>query len=89
MGELLVNEAREIEYSKDRLNQQIRELQRENSVLKDALFNQDIERRKMEAQLTNLESDNKFISIWLGVMLLVMIVGTLAVIRVLNGGAVS
>ena len=77
---------RTMEYSKDRLNQQIRDLLRENSMLKNSLFNQDKERIKMQARLDDLESDNRFISLCLGVVLLVLIVGTLVTIRIFNGG---
>ena len=83
-----MNEVREMEYSKDRLNQQIRDLLRENSMLKNSLFNQDKERIRMETRLADLESDNKFISLCLGTVLLVLIVGTLAAIRLFNGGTV-
>ena len=71
---------RKPEYSKDRLNQEIRGLLRENSLLKkrsstyiDALFLKDKELIVLQDKLTEAEGTVNVLSIMLGVVLLMFI----------------
>jgi hypothetical protein len=61
------------EYSKDRLNKQIRDLVRENSLLKNSLFIKDKEATALQDKLTEADSTINVLSIMLGVVLLMFI----------------
>ena len=61
------------EYSKDRLNQEIRDLLRENSLLKNSLFLKDKELIVLQEKLTEADGTINFLSIMLGVVLLMFI----------------
>ena len=61
------------EYSKDRLNQEIRDLLRENSLLKNSLFLKDKELIVLQDKLTEAEGTVNVLSIMLGVVLLMFI----------------
>ena len=64
---------RKPEYSKDRLNQEIRDLLRENSLLKNSLFLKDKEATVLQDKLTEADSTINVLSIMLGVVLLMFI----------------
>ena len=62
------------EFSKDRLNQEIRGLLRENSLLKNSLFNKDKEVVALQDKLKEADSTINVLSIMLGAVLLLFIV---------------
>jgi hypothetical protein len=64
---------RKPEFSKDRLNQEIRELLRENSLHKNALFLKDKELIVLQEKLTEADGTVNVLSIMLGVVLLMFI----------------
>jgi hypothetical protein len=64
---------RKPEYNKDRLNQEIRDLLRENSLLKNSLFIKDKEAIVLQDKLTEADSTINVLSIMLGVVLLMFI----------------
>jgi len=64
---------RKPEYSKDRLNQEIRDLLRKNSLLKNSLFIKDKEATVLQDKLTEADSTINVLSIMLGVVLLMFI----------------
>jgi hypothetical protein len=63
----------EMQYNKDRLNQEIRGLLRENSLLKNSLFIKDKEATALQDKLTEADSTINVLSIMLGVVLLMFI----------------
>ena len=64
---------RKPEFSKDRLNQEIRGLLRENSLLKNSLFLKDKELIVLQDKLTEADGTVNVLSIMLGVVLLMFI----------------
>ena len=74
---ILVNEPRGMEYSKDRLNQEIRGLLRENSLHKNALFLKDKELIVLKDKLKEADGTIDTLSVILGVVLLMSVVGFL------------
>ena len=62
------------EFSKDRLNQEIRGLLRENSLHKNSLFNKDKEVVALQDKLKEADSTINVLSIMLGAVLLLFIV---------------
>lgn len=72
---------REPEYSKDRLNQQIRSLMRENSMLKESVFRRDKEFIVMDEMLRKADRVTMFLSICLAVMTLAAIAATIWAVR--------
>ncbi len=64
---------RKPEYSKDRLNQEIRDLLRENSLLKNSLFKKDKELIVLKDKLAESDGTVNVLSIMLGVVLLMFI----------------
>lgn len=62
------------EFSKDRLNQEIRGLMRENSQFKNSLFNKDKEVVALQDKLKEADSTINVLSIMLGAVLLLFIV---------------
>jgi hypothetical protein len=68
-----MNTERKPEFSKDRLNQEIRELLRENSLHKNALFLKDKELIVLQEKLKEADGTINFLSIMLGVVLLMFI----------------
>jgi hypothetical protein len=62
------------EFSKDRLNQEIRGLLRENSQFKNSLFNKDKEVVALQDKLKEADSTINVLSIMLGAVLLLFIV---------------
>lgn len=69
------------EYVKDRLNQQIRDLTRENSILKDSLYRKDKEYIDLQMRLNDANESVNLLSVILGVTLLLLIGVTIAAIR--------
>jgi len=61
------------EFYKDRLNQEIRDLVRENSQFKNLLFNKDKEAVVLQEKLKEADSTINVLSIMLGVVLLMFI----------------
>jgi len=61
------------EFYKDRLNQEIRDLLRENSLLKNSLFIKDKEAIVLQEKLKEADSTINVLSIMLGVVLLMFI----------------
>lgn len=72
-----MNEPRGMEYSKDRLNQEIRSLLRENSLHKNALFLKDKELIVLKDKLAEADGTIDTLSVILGVVLLLSIIGLL------------
>ena len=68
-----MNTERKPEFSKDRLNQEIRDLLRENSLLKNSLFLKDKELIVLQEKLKEADGTINFLSIMLGVVLLMFI----------------
>lgn len=68
---------RKPEFSKDRLNQEIRDLLRENSLHKNSLFNKDKELIVLKERLAEADSTIDTLSVMLGVVLLILITGFL------------
>lgn len=69
------------EYSKDRLNQEIRDLLRENSLHKNSLFNKDKELIVLKERLAEADSTIDTLSVILGVVLLILITGFLFAVK--------
>ena len=72
-----MNTERKPEYSKDRLNQEIRELLRENSLLKNSLFLKDKELIVLKDKLAEADGTIDTLSTILGAVLLMSVVGFL------------
>ena len=72
---------REPEYSKDRLNQQIRSLMRENSFMKESLYRKDRAIMELRGQLKAADRVTTFLSICLAVMTLAAIAATIWAVR--------
>lgn len=72
---------RESEYIKDRLNQQIRNLMRENSMLKDSLFRRDKEMMELTGQLKAADRVTMFLGVCLGVVSLVTVAAVISAVR--------
>ena len=69
------------EFYKDRLNQEIRGLVRENSQFKNLLFNKDKEAVVLQEKLKEADSTINVLSIMLGVVLLMFIAVLLFTVR--------
>ena len=72
-----MNTERKPEYSKDRLNQEIRSLLRENSLHKNSLFLKDKELIVLKDKLAEAEGTIDTLSVILGVVFLLSIIGLL------------
>lgn len=72
---------KESEYIKDRLNQQIRNLMRENSFLKDSLYRKDKEMMYLQERLKAADRVTTFLGICLGVVSLVTITAVISAVR--------
>ena len=64
------------EYSKDRLNKQIRDLVRDNGHLRDTIFRKDHELNQLRRQIEDADKMSNFLSITMGIILLAFIVFT-------------
>lgn len=72
---------REMEYSKDRLNAQIRDLMRENSFFKDALYRKDKERIELDQKLIEANEHIRVLGAVVGAVTIALIFATVAAIR--------
>ena len=72
-----MNEPRGMEFSKDRLNQEIRDLLRENSLHKNSLFLKDKELIVLQEKLKEADGTIDTLSVILGAVLLMSVVGFL------------
>lgn len=72
---------RESEYIKDRLNQQIRSLMRDNSFMKESLYRKDREIMELRGQLKAADLVTTTLGILLAVMTLAAIAATIWAVR--------
>jgi len=73
-----------MEFSRDRLNKQIRELVRENGYLKDSLFRKDLELNAVRRELADADKTHTFLSVTLGISLLAFLIFSLYAIRLVG-----
>ena len=73
------------EYSKDRLNKQIRDLVRDNGHLRDTIFRKDYELNAMRRQMEDADKMSNFLSITMGIILLAFIVFALYAVKLASG----
>lgn len=76
---------REPEYVKDRLNQQIRDLTRDNGNLRELLYRKDREIVSLNNKLKEADNASSFMGVVLGTLVLMMLVGAITAIRVYSG----
>ena len=81
---ILVND-KTMEYSKDRLNKQIRDLVRENGHLKDTIFRKDYELNQLRRQMEDADNMSNFLSITMGIILVAFIVFALYAVKLASG----
>jgi len=81
---ILVND-KTMEYSKDRLNKQIRELVRENGHLRDTIFRKDYELNQLRRQMEDADKMSNFLSITMGIILVAFIVFALYAVKLASG----
>ena len=74
-----------MEFSKDRLNKQIRDLMRENGHLKDSLFRKDYELNQLRRQMEDADKMSNFLSITMGIILLAFVVFALYAVKLTSG----
>ena len=72
------------EFSKDRLDKQIRELTRENGHLRDTIFRKDCELNAVRLQLADADKTHTFLSVTLGITLLLLFVFLLYAVRLIG-----
>ena len=82
-GGILVND-KTMEFSRDRLNKQIRDLVRENEHLKDSLFRKDLELNAVRSELADADKTHTFLSVTLGISLLAFLIFSLFAIRLVG-----
>jgi len=82
-GRILVND-KTMEFSRDRLNKQIRELVRENGHLRDTIFRKDLELNAVRRELADADKTHTFLSVTLGISLLAFLVFSLFAIRLVG-----
>ena len=82
-GGILVND-KTMEFSRDRLNKQIRDLVRENGHLKDSLFRKDLELNAVRRELADADKTHTFLSVTLGISLLAFLIFSLFAIRLVG-----
>ena len=73
-----------MEFSRDRLNKQIRELVRENGHLRDTIFRKDLELNAVRRELADADKTHTFLSVTLGISLLAFLVFSLFAIRLVG-----
>jgi hypothetical protein len=73
------------EYSKDRLNKQIRDLVRDNGHLRDTIFRKDYELNAMRRQIEDADKMSNFLSITMGIILVAFIVFALYAVKLASG----
>jgi hypothetical protein len=81
---ILVND-KTMEFSKDRLNKQIRDLMLENGHLKDSLFRKDYELNQLRRELADADKMSNFLSITMGIILLAFVVFALYAVKLTSG----
>ena len=74
-----------MEFLKDRLDKQIRDLTRENGHLRDTVFRKDCELNAVRLQLADADKTHTFLSVLLGVVLLAFLVFSLYAVRLIGG----
>ena len=74
-----------MEFSKDRLNKQIRDLVRDNGNLRDTIFRKDLELNAVRRELADADKTHTFLSVTLGISLLAFLVFSLYAIRLISG----
>ena len=82
-GELLVSD-KTMEFLKDRLDKQIRELTRENGHLRDTIFRKDCELNAVRLELADADKTHTFLSVVLGIVLLAFLVFSLYAVRLIG-----
>jgi len=80
---ILVND-KTMEFSKDRLNKQIRDLVRENEHLRDTIFRKDLELNAVRRELADADKTHTFLSVTLGISLLAFLIFSLYAIRLVG-----
>ena len=73
-----------MEFLKDRLDKQIRELTRENGHLRDTVFRKDCELNAVRLQLADADKTHTFLSVVLGIVLLAFLVFSLYAVRLIG-----
>ena len=73
-----------MEFSRDRLNKQIRELVRDNGNLRDTIFRKDLELNAVRRELADADKTHTFLSVTLGISLLAFLVFSLFAIRLVG-----
>ena len=73
-----------MEFSRDRLNKQIRDLVRDNGNLRDTIFRKDLELNAVRRELADADKTHTFLSVTLGISLLAFLVFSLYAIRLLG-----
>jgi hypothetical protein len=74
-----------MEFSKDRLNKQIRDLVLENGHLKDTIFRKDYELNQLRRQMEDADKMSNFLSITMGIVLVAFIVFALYAVKLASG----
>jgi len=80
---ILVND-KTMEFSRDRLNKQIRELVRDNGNLRDTIFRKDLELNAVRRELADADKTHTFLSVTLGISLLAFLIFSLYAIRLVG-----
>jgi hypothetical protein len=80
---ILVND-KTMEFSRDRLNKQIRDLVRDNGNLRDTIFRKDLELNAVRRELADADKTHTFLSVTLGISLLAFLVFSLFAIRLVG-----
>ena len=82
-GGILVSD-KTMEFLKDRLDKQIRDLTRENGHLRDTVFRKDCELNAVRLQLADADKTHTFLSVTLGITLLLLFVFLLYAVRLIG-----
>ena len=73
-----------MEFSRDRLNKQIRDLVRDNGNLRDTIFRKDLELNAVRRELADADKTHTFLSVTLGISLLAFLIFSLYAIRLVG-----
>ena len=82
-GRILVSD-KTMEFSRDRLNKQIRDLVRDNGNLRDTIFRKDLELNAVRRELADADKTHTFLSVTLGISLLAFLIFSLYAIRLVG-----
>ena len=82
-GGILVSD-KTMEFLKDRLDKQIRDLTRENGHLRDTIFRKDLELNAVRLELADADKTHTFLSVTLGITLLLLFVFSLYAVRLIG-----